>query len=210
MNGRNFPFETIQADGRTVTAMRIECADCEAKAYFAQTGHGRKPPIAAEQYFRRHGWHVGNGPRADKCASCQEERKPQLKVVKMDPKAEPKAEKPREMSREDRRIVFAKVDELYLDDKTGYQPPWTDAAVARDLGVPRSWVSAVRDELFGPEGSNAEFDEFLEKAAPIIAETKNLVRSAQVQLEECRRLDARIVELERVAKRIDRDIGKSA
>ena len=206
MADRSFPYETITADGKPVSAMRIECADCEAKGFFAQTGNGRKPPIAAEQYFRRHGWHVGNGPRADKCSACQDKRKSHLKVATM----EPKAEKPREMSREDRRIVFAKVDELYLDDKTGYQPPWTDAAVARDLGVPRSWVSSVREELFGPEGSNAEFDEFMEKAAPIIAETKNLIRSAQVQLEETRRLEGRIAELERVAKRIDREIGKSA
>lgn len=120
------------------------------------------------------------------------------------------ADQPREMSREDRRIIFAKVDELYLDDKSGYVAPWTDSAVARDLGVPRAWVATVRDELFGPEGSNQDFDDFLAKAAPIIADMKNLARSATAQLEEARQIAARVDDLERVARRIEREIGRAS
>lgn len=206
MSDRAFVYETVLRDGKPYTAMRVDCSECEAVNYFVQSGAKRLPPEAATQYFRNHGWRVGNGPRADKCPECQK-RKPNLKVVSME---QPKAEPPREMSREDRRIVFAKVDELYLDDKSGYQPPWTDAAVARDLGVPRSWVAQVRDELFGPEGSNAEFDAFLEKAAPIITETKNLFRSAQKQLEEARALEGKIAELERIGRRIERELGKAS
>jgi hypothetical protein len=76
--------------------------------------------------------------------------------------------------------------------------------------VPRAWVAQVREELFGPEGSNAEFDDFLARAAPIIADMKNLCRSASAQLEEARRLSERIDELERSAKRIEREIGKAS
>lgn len=74
-----------------------------------------------------------------------------------------KADPPREMSRDDRRIIFAKIDEIYVGN--GYQAPWTDTAVAKDLGVPAAWVAKVRDEMFGPEGSNPEIDNFLKELA---------------------------------------------
>lgn len=201
---RAFIFETIEHAGQRIGANKIECSKCEGIEYLTQTGSKRNPPDFIERYFRNKGWRVGNGPRADVCPACQK-KKPDLKVVSMEPA---KAESPREMSREDRRIIFAKIDELYLDDKSGYQAPWTDAAVARDLGVPRSWVSTVRDELFGPEGSNPEFDAFLEQAAPIIAETKNLFRAAAKQLEEARALEGKIAELERIGRRIEKELGR--
>ena len=83
-------------------------------------------------------------------------------------------------------------------------------ALARRATVPRAWVSKVRDELFGPEGSNAEFDDFLAKAAPVIAEVKNLFRSAVAQLEQAREIASRVDDLERVAKRVEREIGKAS
>lgn len=203
---RAFPVDSIESTtGERVFAAKIECSACGVVAFHARGRH--KPPIATEQHFRNGGWFVGNGPRADKCPDCQKPKKPDLKVVKMEAA---KAEPPREMSREDRRIVFAKIDELYLEEKTGYQPPWTDAAVARDLGVPRAWVSQVRDELFGPEGSNAEFDDFLKQAAPIIADLKNLQKSVSTQLESVRAICSRVDELERMSKRIEREIGRAS
>lgn len=206
MSARHFPSGRIQHGDRTVATSVIECK-CGVVAHFKQTGTTRKPPEAAEQYFRAHGWTVGPRATADRCPDCTARlSKPVLKVVPM----EAKPETPREMSREDRRIIFAKVDELYLDDKTGYAAPWTDSAVARDLGVPRAWVAQVREELFGPEGSNAEFDDFLAKAAPVIADMKNLCRSATAQLEEARRLSERVDELERIARRVEREIGKAS
>lgn len=204
MSERAFPLENIEHGGSRAFAAKIECAECGAVAYHIKARETAK--IANEQHFRKQGWHVGNGPRADKCPACQKKRKPDLKVVPM----EQKAEAPREMSREDRRIIFTKIDELYLNDKTGYHPPWTDAAVSRDLGVPRAWVATVREELFGPEGSNPDFDAFLEQAAPIIAEIKNLCRSAQSQLEQVRAMETRVGELERISRRIDREIGKAS
>ena len=149
MGERSFPFESINRDGNRYSAMRIECCKCESKAYFVQSGNKRLPPIAAEQYFRNHGWRVGNGPRADICPECIKKAKPALKV---EPMVETKANAPREMGRDDRRIITDKLDEIY-DEKIGrYISPWTDAAVSRDLGVPRAWVAEVREQFFGPEG----------------------------------------------------------
>ncbi len=205
MAARAFPFATIERGGKQVSALRIDCA-CGVSAFFKAPRIGHREFVEsghAESHFRSIGWTIGSRPKADRCPDCTaRQTSTNQKVVPLKPE-----EKPREMSREDRRIVFAKIDELYLDDKTGYSPPWTDGAVARDLGVPRVWVAQVRDELFGPEGSNAEFDAFLEKAAPIIADMKNLFRGATAQLEEARKLASRFEELERVARRIEKEIG---
>ena len=75
---------------------------------------------------------------------------------------------------------------------------------------PRAWVSQVREDLFGPEGSNADFDDFLAQAAPIIADLKNLHRSCTAQLEEARKIAERIEPLKRLAKQIEREIGKAS
>lgn len=203
MPDRMFPIERISRGGAdVVNAYKIQCGKCEGVGYKPHSANVRLNPKAAEQFFRNHGWTVGNGPRADICPTCNE-KKHHLKVVKMETV---KAEAPREMSREDRRIIFAKIDEIYIEGK-GYSPPWTDAAVSRDLGVPRDWVARVRDELFGVEGSNQEFDDFLAKVAPIIAEVKNLFKAAHSQLEQAKALAVKIEELERIGRKIEKEIS---
>ncbi len=73
------------------------------------------------------------------------------KVVEIKPKLNGVSElPPREMTREDRRIVFAKIEEVYLDETTGYIKDWNDERVAKDLNCPRKWVETIRDENFGP------------------------------------------------------------
>lgn len=61
-----------------------------------------------------------------------------------------KADTPRTMSRDDRRIIFGKLETCWSDAKKTYDDGWTDERVVKDLGVPRAWVSTVRDENFGP------------------------------------------------------------
>lgn len=202
---RRFPKETIQQGDRRLLASKIECSKCSAVFYHTSTGR------RDEQYFRQKGWIVGNGPAVDVCPICQK-RKPALKIVKsekMDAAAtEIKADPPREMGREERRIITDKLDDVY-DDKAGrYKAPWTDAAVARDLGVPRAWVSDVREQFFGPECSNSDFDAFLERAAPVIAEMKNMANSLRVQCEKYKEIEPRIAELERMGRKIERELGR--
>ena len=70
--------------------------------------------------------------------------------------APPNAELPRQMERSEKRIIWLKLDEVYGDETTGYQPGWTDARVAKDLDVALAWVKTVREENFGPVGTNPE------------------------------------------------------
>ncbi|WP_176086911.1 hypothetical protein [Martelella sp. HB161492] len=78
-----------------------------------------------------------------------------------------KADPPPVMKRDDRRIIAAKLDDVYSTD--AYVEPWTDAAVAKDLGVPRAWVSEVREAFFGPEGSNPKVQKLEQFMAEIEA-----------------------------------------
>jgi hypothetical protein len=73
----------------------------------------------------------------------------------------------REMTRDERRLIFAKLDNVFLDEKRGYDDGWTDHRVAEDLGVPKAWVAQIRDENFGPENRN-------EAATALIADVAEL------------------------------------
>lgn len=163
MSDRIFPEVPISIGDQFTKAMRITCACCGGVAYFPhQTGASRKPPIVATQHFQNKGWVVGGNPRKDFCPvhASPAKRKGQKAMADT---AATIADKPREMSREDRRIINDKLDEVYAKD--AYKSPWTDAAVAKDLGVPRDWVAQVREQFFGPAGSNPLYDEFLRETA---------------------------------------------
>ena len=101
-------------------------------------------------------------------------------------------EPPRVMQREDRRIIFQKLNEVYLDEKRGYVEGWSDLRVSEDLGIPRAWVAQVRDENFGPVAANPEITEF-KKGVEELREMKSM-------LEEYRVLVARIDQLNIVSK----------
>jgi len=84
--------------------------------------------------------------------------------------AAPVVEPPREMTRADRRIIIAKLEEVYLDGEAGYADGWSDQRVAADLGVPRAWVMRLRDENFGPEASSAQTRNLIADARAVLAE----------------------------------------
>ena len=85
----------------------------------------------------------------------------------------------RDMSREDRRIIFAKIDEHYIDEKEGYAAPHTDFSIAQNLGVPQAWVALIREENFGPAGSNSEIDKLLEEHQKLCKEVSSLKASLE-------------------------------
>lgn len=78
-----------------------------------------------------------------------------------------KAEPPRQMTKEDRRLIFAKIDEVYLDESKGYSSGWSDKKVSSDLGVPSAWVRTIREENFGTEGANEELISLIAEARDV-------------------------------------------
>jgi hypothetical protein len=214
MSERDFPEESISYGDKSTKAMKIVCACCNAVAYFPfQTGANRKPPVAAIQHFQNKGWVVGNGPRKDFCPHHVSPAKRKGSTVMANIPASSIADKPREMTREDRRIINDKLDSVYAKD--AYKAPWTDTAVAKDLGVPRDWVAQVREQFFGPAASNPLFDEILAGMAQIeaafagcaeirAAAEKTAVAYKIAHDDLCKRMDAYRV----LARKVEREVGR--
>lgn len=200
---RAFPIERIDRDGNAINAAMIECCDCGAKAY--SVSKAGLSPVAHEQYFRNHGWTVGNGPRRDKCQSCQKKGKPELKVVKAE---EPP--KPREMTRDERLIIMDKIRDVHDGDR--YGAGWSDKKLAEDLGVPKAWVEDIRENvLMFAGGHNAEYEAFMADLAPLAADAKSLVNSARVQLQDAKEklekveaVDRKLDELLRLGRKLEK------
>lgn len=226
--GRTFSEGHISAgDGDTrVLAMRIVCAECGAAAYFArQTGKTRKPPVAARQNFQAKGWVVGSGPRKDFCPlhAAPSSRKGRADMPAKEtatPEPGRKADAPREITREERGIIFAKIEDVYGTDR--YMSPWTDQKVADDLGVPRAWVADVREQFYGPEGSNPLFDQFLAETAALVRLQGEITEARKAALDmirkaneeagkvrvRCDELDSKVRDVQALAKRVEREIGR--
>jgi len=213
MTERDFPEVVIPYGDSRVKALKIACSECDGVAYFPHANGPRlKPPSAAIHHFHNKNWVVGSNPRKDLCPIHAKPSRRKGTKPMAETKA-PAADKPRQMTRDDRRIVFDKINGVY--DGGTYIAPWSDAAVAKDLGIPRDWVSSVREEFFGPAGSNPLFDEYLEKQRWLAAEAatvSELTKKAEAAAQECRKafnaLMPKLDELRLLGKRIEREIGR--
>jgi hypothetical protein len=160
----------MQDRGPGQLTYRLTCGECGTEAELGRQNFGEEKALQlVPKKFAQKGWYVGARERDDRCPACLERVKasraarPALHLVPSTPEtpapveapmsATPKpvvAEPPREMRRDDRRVIFAKLEEIYLDETRGYSAGWSDQRVAADLGVPRAWVSQIREENFGP------------------------------------------------------------
>lgn len=209
--GRRFPLDNVGTGGARQWASRIECNECGRVAHHVSNSTKHKPPEAVEQYFRKNGWQVGAGPRADKCPKCIEAK--HINRNKEPPVAETKepnvAQMPRTMSREDRKLIFDEINGCYDKEAGRYMDGWHDEKVAKSLGahVPRAWVSEIREDFFGPSGSNEDFDKFIERMKAINDDLIQL-RSMVGQVDErFQRIDSSAADLRKLASDIRRASG---
>jgi hypothetical protein len=77
------------------------------------------------------------------------------------------ATEPPKMGRDERRLVFEKLNEHYVSEAVGYGDGWSDKKIAEELGCPRKWVEDVREEMFGPVKVNNEAKNFVERIAAL-------------------------------------------
>ena len=178
MADRAFEFAKVRQGGKAISALRITCSRCGRQDEFIQTSERRLPNLAAAQKFRNIGWSVGSVARKDVCPDCQQRKEP-MKAEDVKPAAPLRAEPPREMGKDDRRIVFAKIDEVYVGEEKGYDTGWSDERVSADLGVPRAWVTAIREEFFGPAANVGELEEVIRQIDEKAKEGEQI--AAQVQ-----------------------------
>jgi hypothetical protein len=162
----------------------ITCSECGETDTVQPNGRaGTMPPQIIQQKFRQKGWNVGSTHRKDLCPECNGAKEVKAytvdKNLRVEPKdiqrptnviqitKEPAVATPMQISRDDRRIILAKLNEVYLDETTGYRPGWSDNRVADDLGVMSTWVSQLRLENFGDLGVSALDAQIREEAAKI-------------------------------------------
>ena len=120
------------------------------------------------------------------------DRKPTAEPVAPAPAAA--VDPPRPMAFEDRRIIFEKLNEVYVDPNVGYADEWTDKRVADDLGVPLAWVTKIRAENFGPHGSNKAIDQVVAKAEAIIADCRVMSHKLLATADD---LERRLVDIQK-------------
>lgn len=155
---------SVDVSGQTRRGAKATCGHCsatEALPINSMRSHGQDDDLMerhAAKKFEAVGWKIGRSPNQNRCPDCfkaikisslQKKASNMTNVTRI--KDEPQPTEPRAMSRDERRIIFEKVNEVYVSDKVGYSENWSDEKVASDLGVARAWVSALREEYFGPD-----------------------------------------------------------
>lgn len=215
MNQQNSPLSrftpTRIVDGtKFITGVKIICAKCgkhqSAKIPLMKAGM-RKEESKAIQFvsnkFRKSGWFVGKSAPHDVCEVCwREKMESHSSSAKIPPINTVNPE--RKMSRDDKRIIFEKINDVYIDERAGYSSPWTDERISIDLGVPRAWVASVREEMFGPIGSNDEINKKIESAERFLERSGQVYRAL---IDECNKLKEICDSISNVLREVKKSIG---
>lgn len=177
-------------------------------------GNGVMPDQLVEKKFTQRNWEVGRNDNDDLCPRCVADATaarrartrpapppavinlkdrtamptstiPPKVISTIPPKVgSPSTEPPRSMSIEDRRLIFSKIHDVYLDGVRGYTEGWSDKRVALDLGVPQAWVEKLRHENFGAAGDNAELRGKVEEALKFCHDlTSKLARISEQRMD---------------------------
>lgn len=170
---RSFDPCLVEYGDKRVRGYRITCGRCSTPARVpvntisGTMDNGEQEARLIARKFTNEGWFVGDIASKDRCPKCVRRAR---EIAKHAPNGganvpqQSTVEAPQQMSRGDRRIIFAKLEEVFADEQTGYQPGWTDSKVATDLGVPLAWVKTAREENFGPAGINPEITQAMADA----------------------------------------------
>lgn len=75
----------------------------------------------------------------------------------------------RQPSRDQRRSIMDALDTVYDDAKMRYRGAGSDAKTAKDLDVPRIWVSQIREQFHGDHDRNEQADQQLKDVTSALA-----------------------------------------
>lgn len=189
---REFDVTQVTIDHKLLRGFKIVCGRCggeHKEAVGSSANNDGQEHVRAANKFIKSGWLIGKRNRDDRCRACVSiEAKEKInmngKPAVFGP-APPLVPLPRvpidipKMQREDRRIIFEKLNDVYADESTGYGPGWTDKKVAEDLSVPRQWVETIREENFGPVRTNPEIADAINEANKVLERARELVKAVQ-------------------------------
>jgi predicted RNA-binding Zn-ribbon protein involved in translation (DUF1610 family) len=223
-----FEICTVPAgdDHRPHRGVRIKCGHCpqeEILAINTSKGHGGDDEVVERMVshkFESKGWKVGKTASQHRCPQCftaikaaakRRQGEEMSKVVPIINKAlnsttalGSTVEVPRERppTRDERRIIIAKMQEIYVNETVGYRDDWSDEKVSKDMGVPQVWVAQIRDETFGPHDINEQATKIINEARELAAVLCTLVQNADAMKKQLDPLLDRAVVLEDTLKRM--------
>lgn len=162
--------------------------------------------------FVKEGWVIGKGAAHHECPECAQKRaaarvvnaSKEIVKLKKDPMLAAAPPAPpaddRKLTREHRRIIFDKLNEVYASEVEGYRGNWNDQRVAETLGAPIEWIATVRVENFGDETGNAaaaKLREIIEEGRKLLIDCAACRVAARDANEKLAAMDARSSELEK-------------
>lgn len=157
-----------ERDNRGNMSARCTCDECSeqivAKCSFVTRVSDRRPvEINRSQVLVKlqdAGWtYVKNVLRCPKCEATRKE-----KTVSKEPTVmnivPPSVQPIRQPTREQKRFIATALDDAYDMAKQRYKGTETDKSIAEMLGdgIMPGWVSAVREDMFGPDGNEEMTD----------------------------------------------------
>lgn len=164
-------------------------------------------PGNAIQKIRKAGWDYIKGKVV--CPACIEKRK----VVNMQEAKEARTDL-RTPTRAQKREIVAMLETAYDDEAQRYMAGETDETVADVLNLMPGWVAEIREEMFGPSGSNedidtlrAEADAWQKKTAKDMALGEELFEAVRLHVDSLRKGQARVSEFQAKLERIIKAVG---
>lgn len=199
------PEPVQRIDGSWRRAHVFRCSSCgKTHEVSISSSKGALPPQFLTKKMSKVGWVLGKRAGDDVCGDCAAKARsvPDMPVNPAAIMHEIKAEAPRVPSFDERRLIFAKLNDVYLDEKKGYSGAWSDKKVAEDLGVPWKWVEDIRSQNFGPVGDN-------ETAREIVSEAKSLLDDIAHQRAEWARQEKALSDREAALRKKLGEVFKS-
>ena len=168
MADRTFETATREFGDKRLPVALVRC-ECGTEGTFRSSSfNGHLPNDVIARKFEENGWRIGRKSTQDKCPTCTEKKAtPMKKQCEAVTAPVIVAEAPPKMDRASRRIIFAKLEEIYISETIGYAPGWNDDKVAADLGCARAWVAEIREQNFGPAMPDGQRQRLLDAATAL-------------------------------------------
>ena len=195
----SFEACTVNIEGQMKRGVRVRCMTCGKKAEVVANsrrgsgGGGYDDDIIERnltEKFERLGWKIGKNLHNNLCP----EHKPKENVLMINKNDKPASDKvvmmnttavapPRGPTRDEKRIIFQKIDEMYVGETVGYHKDWSDERVAKDLNVPVAWVATIREENFGPNIDEAS-NQVIQDARALLNDVKMTIQAWNIRADQ--------------------------
>jgi Zn finger protein HypA/HybF involved in hydrogenase expression len=207
-----------------------KCDECAAQVVYAAPhgkGNGRngqrnlvltlaRPSVVVEK-LRKIGWTEIKGKlRCPKCDAKRNEITPEKEIEVKQPATVTELRQP---TQKQKREIVAMLMEVYDEDLKRYRGHETDKTVAETLegGVMPGWVAAIREDMFGPAGTNDEMESLMAELTEWRASGEKAVKNARLHIENAesvvRKMEeelAKVAALEKRQAAIIRAVGPKA